>query len=213
MVDGKKHSPLSKHVAASYSMKIVLIVTLILAVWKREWIWVLGCIVGILIGFIPSLLKHNLKVTLPWSIELLIAGILALNMGGILLNAYSTIPGYAGITQFFTSILIAFFAFVIIFILDQYWDGLKMDKYAMAFVVVISTMASSVILEFIKWFHIFGRKSDTVEQVLASLFVSTIAGIIMALIGVNLIKKGKFEGMTEDLGKQVDSTIIKRMKK
>jgi hypothetical protein len=212
MVD-TKHPSLSKHVAASYSMKIVLVVTLILSVWKSEWIWVLGCIFGILIGFIPSLLKHDIKVTLPWSIELLIAGILALNMGGILLKAYYTIPGYAGITQFFTTILIAFFAFAIIFILDQYWDGLQMDKSAMAFVVVLSTMASGVILEFVKWFQIFGRKSDSVEQVLASLLVSTIAGIIMALIGVNLIKKGKFEGMTEDLGKQVNSTIIKRMKK
>jgi hypothetical protein len=33
------------------------------------------------------------------------------------------------------------------------------------------------------------------------------------MIGVSLIKEGKFESMTEDLGKQVDSTIIKRMKK
>jgi len=70
-----------------------------------------------------------------------------------------------------------------------------------------------VILEFIKWFQIFGRKSETVESVLVSLFISTIAGIIMAMIGVNLIKEGKFESMTEDFGKQVDSTIIKRMKK
>ena len=213
MADRKKNFRLSRHVIASYSMKIVLIVTLVLAIWKREWIWVFGCIIGIIIGFIPTLLKNDIKVTLPWSIEILIAGILALNMGGILLNAYYIIPGYAGITQFLTSVLIAFFAFAIIYILDQYWDELKMDKYAMAFVVVITTMASSVILEFIKWFQIFGRKSETVESVLVSLFISTIAGIVMAMIGVNLIKEGKFESMTEDLGKQVDSTIIKRMKK
>ena len=213
MKQRKKTIDSTKSYIASMSMKIVFIITLVLAVWKREWIWVLGCIAGIIIGFIPTLLKNDIKVTLPWSIEILIAGILALNMGGILLNAYYIIPGYAGITQFLTSVLIAFFAFAIIYILDQYWDELKMDKYAMAFVVVITTMASSVILEFIKWFQIFGRKSETVESVLVSLFISTIAGIVMAMIGVNLIKEGKFESMTEDLGKQVDSTIIKRMKK
>jgi phosphate/sulfate permease len=134
-------------------------------------------------------------------------------MGGILLNAYYTIPGYAGLFQFFTSILVAFFAFAVIFILDQYWDGLKMDKYAMAFVVVVTTMASASILEFVKWFQIFGMKSESVERVLISLFISTIAGIIMAMIGVSLIKKGKFEMMTEDLGKQIDSKIIKKRKK
>jgi hypothetical protein len=208
----EKKSHLSGHTIASYSMKIVLIVTIILSVWKREWIWVLMCIMGIIIGFIPTILKRDIKVTLPWSVELIIAGVLALNMGGILLDAYYNIPGYAGLFQFFTSILVAFFAFAVIFILDQYWDGLKMDKYAMAFVVVVTTMASASILEFVKWFQIFGMKSETVEKVLVSLFISTIAGIIMAMIGVSLIKKGKFEMMTEDLGKQIDTRIIRKRK-
>jgi hypothetical protein len=212
MADLEKKSHLSGHAIASYSMKIVLVVTIILSVWKREWIWVLMCIVGIIIGFIPTILKRDIKVTLPWSVELIIAGVLALNMGGILLDAYYNIPGYSGLFQFFTSILVAFFAFAIIFILDQYWDGLKMDKYAMAFVVVVTTMASASILEFVKWFQIFGMKSETVEKVLVSLFISTIAGIIMAMIGVSLIKKGKFEMMTEDLGKQIDSRIIRKRK-
>jgi hypothetical protein len=212
MAERGKNFHLSRNIIASYSMKIVLIVTIILAIWKREWIWVLMCFVGIIIGFIPMILKHDIKVTLPWSVELLIATILALNMGGILLNAYYTIPGYAGLFQFFTSILVAFFAFAVIFILDQYWDGLKMDKYAMAFVVVVTTMASASILEFVKWFQIFGMKSESVERVLISLFISTIAGIIMAMIGVSLIKKGKFEMMTEDLGKQIDSKIISKRK-
>ena len=208
----KKPSPLNKQVFASYSMKLVLIVTIVLALWKREWIWVIMTIIGTIITFIPPILKRDIKVTLPWSVELLIAGILALNMGGILLDAYYTIPGYAGLFQFFTSILVAFFAFAIIFILDIYWDGLKMDKYAMAFVVVVTTMASAAILEFVKWFQIFGKKSETVEQVLGSLLISTIAGLVMAWIGVNLIKKGRFEVMTEDLGKQIDSRIIRKRK-
>ena len=126
---GKKQSRLNRQILASYSMKFVLIATIILAIWKREWIWVVMCIVGTIISFIPTILKRDIKVTLPWSVELLIAGVLALNMGGILLDAYYTIPGYAGLFQFFASILVAFFAFAIIFILDIYWDRLKMDKY------------------------------------------------------------------------------------
>ena len=212
-MDGvEKHVNYVKKIILSYSLKIVLIVTIILAIWKREWIWVLGCIAGITIGFIPTLLKNDIKVTLPWSIELLIASVLALNMGGVLLNAYYTIPGYAGFTQFLTSVLVAFLAFAVIYIVDEYWDGLNMDKYAMAVVVVITTMAAGVILEFIKWFQIFGRKSETVEQVLISLLISTIAGIIIAIISVNLIKQGRFETMTEELGEQINSTVIHRKK-
>ena len=201
-----------KKLVASYSMKIVILATLFFAIREQQWLWVLGCIIGILISLIPTLLKKDYHITLPWSIELLIASVFALNMVGILLNAYYTIPGYTALTQLLISILIAFFAFAVIFILDEYWDGLKMDKNAMAFVVVITTMASAVILEFIKWFNIFGRKQTSVDGVLTCLFISTIGGIIMAAVGVNLIKKGTFDDITEELGKQIDSKIIKRTK-
>jgi len=198
---------------ASYSMKVVIIITLILAVIVKQWFWVIGSIIGIFIGFIPTILKKDIKFTLPWAIELLIASVFGLNMMGILLNAYNTIPGFVAITQILFSVLIAFFSFAIIYILHVYWDGLIMDKYAMAFVVAVTTMASAVVLEFIKWFKIFGRKQTSVEGVLTCLLVSTIFGIITALVGVSLIKTGKFDELTEDLGKQIDSQIIKRKKK
>lgn len=204
---------IDKHVFASYSMKIVLLVTIVIAIGQSEWLWVIGSVVGIVIGFIPSLIKQNVNVTLPWAIEFLIVGIIALNMGGVLLRAYTTIPWYAGLTQFLISILVAFLAFAIIYILDIYWDGLKMDQSAMAFVVVITTMAAAVIFEFIKWFRIFGSRSESVEQVLISLLESTIAGIIMAAVGSYLIKHGEFGQYTEDLGKQVDKNIIQRFEK
>ena len=212
MAGKKKPFHLKKNIIASYSMKIVLIVTLILSIWKKDWIWVLGCFFGIFIGFVPALLKHDIKITLPWAIELLVAAVAALNMGGILLNAYYIIPGYTQLTDFSTSILVAFITFAIIYILDQYWDGLNMDKYAMAFVVSVTTMASCVVLEFVKWLNIFGAKQYTVDGVIVSLLIGTIGGIIMALIGVNLIKRGQFDEMTDDLGKQIDTTIIHREK-
>jgi hypothetical protein len=198
---------------ASYSLQVVLVVTLIVALWKREWIWVIGCFAAVFIGFVPSFINKDMKILLPWSIELLIAAVASLNMVGVLLNAYYTIPGFGEITQFFTSILVAFLSFAVIYILHVYWDGLIMDKYAMAFVVVLATMAGSVILEFIKWFKLFGATQTSVEGVLTSLFISTCSGILIALIGVGLIKRGEFDEITEDLGKQFDTMLKKRQKK
>ena len=208
-----KKKPTKEQLLASYSMKMMLIATIIIAVWKKEWLWVIGGFIGIFIGFIPSFLHHDIKITLPWQIDFLIATVAALNMFGVLLNAYHIIPGYGEMTQFLTSILVAFFAFAIIFILDEYWDGLMMDKHAMAFVVVVTTMASCVILEFVKWFKLFGLQQRTVEEVLLSLLIGTIGGIMIAVVGVNLIKKGKFDDMTEELGKQLDAAIKSRRKR
>ena len=165
------------------------------------------------VGFIPSLIHKNIKILLPWTIELLIATVASLNMAGVLLNAYYTIPGFGEITQFFTSVLVAFLSFAVIYILHVYWDGLIMDKYAMAFVVVLATMGGGVILEFIKWFKLFGASQTSVEGVLTSLFISTCSGILIALIGVTLIKRGEFDEITEDLGKQFDTMLKRRQKK
>lgn len=206
----KKNNTEHKDLFVTYSLQGVLILTFFIALAEREWIWVMGCFACVLVGFIPSLLKKNIEVTLPWPIGLLFAFVCGLNTFGVLLDAYYIIPGFGEITQFFTSILVAFIAFAIIYILHVYWDGLIMDKYAMAFVVVIGTMAACVVLEFVKWFRIFGAKQDTVEGVLISLLIGTIGGIIMALIGVSLIKSGDLDELTEDLGKQFDTVLKQR---
>ncbi len=200
-------------IIAFYITMLVIIITLILSIIAEQWLWVIGCIVGIIITVFPYLVNKGPTFDLPWSVDILIATVFSLNTAGILLNAYEIIPGFVIMTQVLFSILIAFFSFAIIYILHVYWDGLIMDKYAMAFVVVVTTMASAVVLEFIKWFKIFGRKQTSVEGVLTSLLISTIFGIITALFGVSLIKKGKFDKITEELGKQIDNKIIKRSKK
>lgn len=199
-------------IVVSYITKLIIIITLFLALWQRQWFWVIGSIIGIIISLIPTFKHMNMKFTLPWQIEILIASVFAMNMAGILLNAYNTIPGFILITQALFSVLVALFSFTIIYILHVYWDGLIMDKYAMAFVVVVTTMASAVIFEFVKWFRIFGRKQTSVEGVLISLLISTVSGIFIALIGVNMIRSGRFDELTEKLGRQIDTQIIKRKK-
>ena len=209
----KKKDQSKPELMASYSLQLVLLATLLIALWKREWIWVIGCFVAIFIGFVPFLIHKNIKIVLPWQIQLLIATVATLNMIGILLNAYYTIPGFGELTQFLTSVLVAFLSFAIIYILHVYWDGLIMDKYAMAFVVVLATMAGGVILEFVKLFRVFGAVQTSVDGVLTSLFISTMSGIFIAIVGVSLIKSGEFDELTEDLGKQFNSMMKNRRKK
>ena len=218
MDDIEKHVSYVKNIVLSYSLKTAMVISLILAFWKNDWIWVFGTIIGILISFTPTLLKRDIKFILPWPIDLMIAAITLLHMGGRLLEGYSIIPWYLQFTHFVISILVAFLAFAFIYILDEYWDGLEMDKYAMAFVVVIFTMAAGVAMEFGKWITDFLLGSPiyrqwTLENTMINLLVTTIAGVFIAIIGVSLIKRGSLETMTEEFGKQIDSTIIHRKKK
>jgi hypothetical protein len=197
----------------SYILRIVLGLLLIIAVWRRDWVYVVACIISILISFIPTILKRDYNITLPWVFDLLIASVLFLHIGGGVLSAYYLIPGYDLITHFVSSVLVSFLAFAVIYILDEYWDGLHMDIYAMAFVVVIFTMAMGVVWEFLEWSVdlAFGTHEQWgLQDTMRDLLVDTIGGIIMALGGVKLIKSGKLKELLRDLGKQVYRSIIRR---
>lgn len=90
-----------------------------------------------------------------------------------------------------------------------------MNKYAMAFIVIIFTMAMGVIWEFFEWATdiLFQTHEQWgLQDTMKDLFIDTIAGIFIAIVGVNLIKKGKFQKITYKLGKQINSRIINRKK-
>ena len=198
----------------SYFLKIIMFIFLIISIWKLHWIWTLGCILAIIISLVPTLLKKNYQITLPLVLEILITIALILHVGGGLFDAY-TIPHYDTLTHFVSSFLVAFIAFVIVYILDEYWDGLMMDKYAMAFVVIIATVAMGVVWEFNEWFTdiLFGTNEQWgYDDTLKDLFVDLLAGIFMAVIGVRMIKRGSFDEITEKFGKQIDERIIKSNK-
>jgi hypothetical protein len=199
-------------VVLSYILKLIMIIFLIISIWKLHWIWIFGCILALIVSLIPTILKRNYQITLPLVLDILITVSLVLHVGGGLLGAYG-ISHYDTLTHFVSSFLIAFIAFVIIFILDEYWDGLKMDKYAMAFVVIITTISIGVVWEFNEWITdlVFGTSEQWgYTDTLKDLFVDTIAGILMAFIGVSMIKRGSFDELTDDLGEQIDKLIISK---
>jgi hypothetical protein len=212
----KKNNYLKSNFFSLHVLKIIMFVLLVIAFWKNDWTGVFGCIIGIILSFIPSILHKNFNITLPWILDTLIAFALFLHIGGVVLNAYHIIPFYDTLTHFVSSILVAFLAFVSIYILDKYWKGLHMNKYAMAFIVIIFTMAMGVVWEFFEWTT--DLLFDTNEQwglhdTMKDLLIDTIAGIFIAFIGVNMIKSGKFQKLTHKLGKQINTSIINKNKK
>jgi len=199
----------------SYFLDILMIILLILSIWQQNIVWIFGCSLALFVSLIPSIVKRNYEITLPLALDLLITVALLLHVGGGLLNIYHTIPFYDAITHFVSSFLVAFLAFVVIYILHVYWEGLIMDKYAMAFVVVLLTISMGVIWEFNEWItdiFVYGGLHEQwgYNDTIKDLFIDMIAGIVMAIIGVNMIKKGSFDQMTREFGKQIDKKIISK---
>jgi hypothetical protein len=198
----------------SYVLKLIIIIFLTISILKLHWIWIFGCTLALIVSFIPIIIKRNYQITLPLVLEIFVTLALILHVGGGLFGAYN-IPHYDTLTHFVSSFLVAFLAFVVIYILDEYWDGLMMDKYAMAFVVVIATISMGVIWEFNEWITdiVFGTNEQWgYDDTIKDLFIDMIAGIFMAAIGVSMIKHGSFDEMTEEFGEQIEKKIIKSKK-
>lgn len=197
----------------SYFLKILMLILLIISIFNAQLEWVFGCSLGVILSFIPTILKNNYQIHLPLILDILITLALFLHIGGILLKAYLIIPYYDTLTHFISSFIIAFLAFITIYILDEYWDGLTMDKYAIGFVVVVLTVAFGVIWEIAEW------SSDmligTYEQwgyddTIKDLFVDMIAGITLAILGILLIRHGDFDEITDEFREEIGKIIFKK---
>ncbi|MDY6965125.1 MAG: hypothetical protein SVM80_04040 [Halobacteriota archaeon] len=208
---GKRHLEYNLDLLIPYFLRIVSLLLLAVAFYRRDMLGIIACIITVVISFIPTILKRDFKITLPWSLDLLMASALLLHVGGYIFGVYNLIPGYDTITHFFSSIFVSFMAFVIIYILDEYWEGLRMDTYAMGFVVIIFTMAMGAVWELFEWAvdSLFGIDLQWgLQDTMMDLLVDSIAGVIMGIVGVSLIKRGKLKEITKDFGEQVDHTLI-----
>jgi hypothetical protein len=192
----------------SYMLKALMVLLILMAARREMWSWAFGGIIALLLCMIPTIVNWKWKDTVPVAIDILVTLALVIHIGGEVTCAYFILPHYDTIAHFTSSILIACIAFVAIYALDRYWSGLSMDIYVMAFFVVIMAMAMGVCWEFSEWASdIFGGNwaQRGNQDTMGDLLIDTLGGIVMAIIGVLLVKRGKMDKATEGMGKLIDS--------
>jgi hypothetical protein len=199
----------------SFGLKTCMIILLLISIINIQINWIFGCSLGIFLSFIPMILNKNYKIHLPLILDILITLALFLHIGGVLLDAYQLIPFYDVLTHFVSSFIIAFLSFISIYIIDEFWDGLQMDKYALAFIVVLLTVSLGVVWEFAEWSSdiFFGTHeqwgyNDTIKD----LSVDMLAGIVLAILGITLIKRHQFDELIDDLEKGIQNRVLNRNK-
>ena len=207
------------HHTGNFKISIVIrlftVIMLLISIWKNDWIWFIASLLIISVSFVPAVLQKNYKITLPWQLELLMMSTIILHFGGGAIDAYDNIHNYDTLTHFVSSVFIAFFAFAIVFILDEYGDTLRMNTFSMAFLVIIFTMSMGVLWELLEWsvdYFLQTNLQAGLDDTMKDLFVDTIAGFIMAVIGVHLVKKGRFREITRVMGEDINRNINNRNK-
>lgn len=194
-------------IAISHTLKAFIFVMGIWSAYKQDWLWSVACFFAFLLAIGPLFIKRSYHISLPWITELLIAFALSLHVWGGVLHFYS-IPYYDKIAHFMVSSIVAFFALVIIYLLDVYWEGLSMDLFMIGFFIVIFTIAIGTLWEVGEFFsdQIFvgaPKAQLGLNDTMMDLVYDGLAGVIVGIVGTMVIRKGELKDIIHPLGKEV----------
>ena len=185
-------------VLLSRMMEAMLVITGIWNIWKQDWLWVFACFFGFFLAMLPVIMKRNLQFSIHWFIEFLLVFAISLHIFGGALNLYA-IPFYDKVAHFLASIIVAFFALIIVYTLDMFSPRVHMDLPMLAFFIIIFTIAMGTVWEIAEFASDqFLSGGEPVAQVslhdtMTDLIVDSAAGIIMGVLGAAGIRRGEFK--------------------
>lgn len=196
----------------SLLLKFALFALFIWSIYRREYIWALGCLLSLLVCLIPTILKRRWKIHLPIELELLIVLALFLHSGGGALNAYRNIPGWDHITHFLSTVVIALIGFILMAIIDAYTPEIKFNTPLLIFFIIIFSLAMGVIWEFFEFVSdlLFGTHAQLNNtDTMLDLFFDFIGGIIVAIPGAIYLQHTTPERFGMELGEEMGLKIKK----
>ncbi|MBU0684591.1 MAG: hypothetical protein ABIE25_08270 [Thermoplasmatota archaeon] len=164
--------------------------------------WVPAAVVALFISFIPSILRRDLKITLPIELNFWIVLALFLHVVGGFSGFYNTIPGWDHLTHMMSASLIGALGFVTVVIVDKYVESIHLPRPFLAFFILMFTMAMGVLWEVMEFAddslahttHQYGL-TDTMIDLLFDGF----AGFIVAVLGVQYLLRASADHFVDSL--------------
>jgi hypothetical protein len=189
---------------------LVLILLFIFAIFNNDWLWSFFAIIMIFIAFIPSLIRYYFKIKLPYLFDVFICLALIFHMGNGLLDIYSVTPIYNKFTHFFSACVVAFIFLLLLFVFNEYYRGIAVNIFKILFDVVVITMAFGVVWEFMEWtgdYFFYLNAQPSLNDTMGDLFADTLGGLLIAVIGYFLIKRGILRSFSKDFKKHFGEII------
>jgi len=194
-------------IVLSRVLEIILFIMGVWSVWKKDWLWAFACFFGFLLAISPIIIKRNIKFSVHWLIEFLLVFAISLHVWGGVLHLYS-LPFYDKIAHFLASAIVAFFALIVIYILDVFSPRIHMDLVMMGFFIAIFTIAMGAMWEIAEFIsdQVFSGGEPvaqvSLQNTMWDIIADTVAGILMGIMGAIGIRKGEFKDILFQLSKE-----------
>ncbi|MCD6172083.1 MAG: hypothetical protein J7J36_06720 [Thermoplasmata archaeon] len=183
---------------------------LFMAFWsfyKHDLLWAFACIVGFILSISPIILKKSFNFSVPWIIEFLLVFIISLHIWGGVLHLYS-LPLYDKFAHFFASGIIAFFALIVIYVIDSFSIRIHMDLAMLALFTIIFTIAIGALWEIAEFAfdqifsHGIPAAQISLYDTMTDLIADTIAGLIIGILGAMAIRRGELKNLLAQISRE-----------
>lgn len=205
----------ARHVAfLSLALKAGIILLAVLALVGGSYVWVFSGLVALFVAFLPTILKRNYKISIPWLLEMFIFLALFLHVAGGVLGLYERFERWDTMTHFVSAFMLGVVSLTIIYIMHVYWDGITMDIRALMIFTVIIGAFLGVIWEVIEWSSdvVFAtQEQHGLDDTMKDLVMDMVGAMIAALLGAKWIMDGSLRRMTADFGETLNERIFGRM--
>jgi len=187
-------------VAISRVLEGILFIMGIWSIWKEDWLWFFACFFAFFLSISPMILKRSIHFSVHWFIEFLLVFAISLHVWGGVLHLYS-LPYYDKIAHFLASAIVAFFALIVIYIMDVFSPRIYMDAAMLGFFIAILTIAMGGMWEIVEFTsdQIFSHGQPvaqvSLQNTMMDMISDTVAGIIMGVVGAIGIRKGEFKSI------------------
>lgn len=171
-------------IGLAYFMQFLMLALVFIALIHKDVVGVINGLGALVVTFLPLMLRRKWRVTLPWTLNLLIVFSLYLHSAGMILGWYMTIPFYDKFGHFVGSLSVALLGFTLEIIFEKY-SQTKINKRHVILFIILFTMALGAIWEITEFSvdKIFGTMGqhgldDTMWDLICDLF----GAIVLALI-------------------------------
>ncbi len=181
----------SRGIYLTYFIQGLILLAAVYSITAGEYFLGLSAGVAFLLTVAPSLMTRNLRLCLPWEVNLLVAVSLYLHVMGHVGEYYVLFsPYYDKLTHLVSSITVALIAFFLA-VLAEHQGDVRLTRSAIIVFILVSTLAAGAIWEIYEFVadQVFGTDlqhgnidtmSDLIVDLIGAVIGAALAGVALA---------------------------------
>jgi hypothetical protein len=205
---------------ASRAMQAAMLGIALAGVLTANYTWLPASVLSLFISVIPSILRRDLEIVLPFELNFWTVLALFLHVIGGFSGFYDNVPYWDHLTHAMSASLIAALGFVVVVTVDKYVDTIFLPRPFLALFIIMFTMAIGVLWELMEFVNdqLFGsRLQYNLDDTTVDMMFDAFGGFIVGIAGYHYLTHTSTEHFVESLkvekAKQKISRILEKRAK